>query len=147
MKFVNGTKLDGRLIRTDLDPGFKEGRQFGRGRSGGQVRDEYRQEYDEGRGGYGHIRAMQEEERRRQMMVSYEAVSQIPTGASAKINSRLGGPEIEKQSNKRRHDSSDEDEMPSSTRRRQEDTEEDSARLEEEVGSNEIEPKMEELSE
>ncbi|KAJ1929094.1 nuclear cap binding complex subunit [Linderina macrospora] len=60
MKYVNGTKLDDRVIRTDLDPGFKEGRQFGRGKSGGQVRDEYRQEYDEGRGGWGHIKAKQE---------------------------------------------------------------------------------------
>lgn len=32
MKYVGGTKLDERLIRTDLDPGFKEGRQYGRGR-------------------------------------------------------------------------------------------------------------------
>ncbi|KAJ2795224.1 nuclear cap binding complex subunit, partial [Coemansia furcata] len=31
MKYVNGTKLDDRIVRTDLDPGFKEGRQFGRG--------------------------------------------------------------------------------------------------------------------
>lgn len=30
-----------------------EGRQFGRGKSGGQVRDELRQDYDAGRGGYG----------------------------------------------------------------------------------------------
>jgi len=37
MRFVNGTKLDERVVRTDLDPGFKEGRQYGRGRSGGQV--------------------------------------------------------------------------------------------------------------
>ena len=37
MVCVNGTKLDDRLIRTDWDPGFVEGRQFGRGRSGGQV--------------------------------------------------------------------------------------------------------------
>ncbi|KAI9138799.1 hypothetical protein BKA69DRAFT_1089361 [Paraphysoderma sedebokerense] len=53
MKYISNTKLDERLIRTDLDPGFKEGRQFGRGRSGGQVRDEYREEYDQGRGGWG----------------------------------------------------------------------------------------------
>ena len=39
MVCVNGTKLDDRLIRTDWDPGFVEGRQFGRGRSGGQVRE------------------------------------------------------------------------------------------------------------
>lgn len=50
MKYIGGTKLDERIIRTDLDPGFIEGRQYGRGKSGGQVRDEYREEYDEGRG-------------------------------------------------------------------------------------------------
>ncbi|KAK9471654.1 uncharacterized protein V1510DRAFT_419252 [Dipodascopsis tothii] len=53
MKYVNQTKLDERIIRTDLDIGFREGRQYGRGRSGGQVRDEYRDDYDPGRGGYG----------------------------------------------------------------------------------------------
>ena len=53
MKFIGGTKLDERIIRTDLDPGFEEGRQYGRGKSGGQVRDEYREDYDEGRGGLG----------------------------------------------------------------------------------------------
>ncbi|KPI40173.1 Nuclear cap-binding protein subunit 2 [Cyphellophora attinorum] len=53
MKYIGGTKLDERLIRCDLDPGFEEGRQYGRGKSGGQVRDEYRDEYDPGRGGYG----------------------------------------------------------------------------------------------
>jgi nuclear cap-binding protein subunit 2 len=59
MKYIGGTKLDERIIRTDLDPGFEEGRQYGRGKSGGQVRDEYREEYDEGRGGLG--RAIQAE--------------------------------------------------------------------------------------
>ncbi|KAI5819233.1 hypothetical protein BZA77DRAFT_350829 [Pyronema omphalodes] len=53
MKYVGGTKLDERIIRTDLDPGFKEGRQYGRGPNGGQVRDYYREDYDPGRGGYG----------------------------------------------------------------------------------------------
>lgn len=53
MRYINGTRLDDRIIRTDWDAGFKEGRQYGRGRSGGQVRDEYRQDYDAGRGGYG----------------------------------------------------------------------------------------------
>lgn len=37
MKYIGGTKLDERIIRTDLDPGFEEGRQYGRGKSGGQV--------------------------------------------------------------------------------------------------------------
>lgn len=53
MKYIGGTKLDERVIRTDLDSGFIEGRQYGRGKSGGQVRDEYRDEFDPGRGGYG----------------------------------------------------------------------------------------------
>lgn len=61
MKYVGGTKLDERVIRTDLDPGFEEGRQYGRGKSGGQVRDEYRDDFDEGRGGLG--RAIQQNER------------------------------------------------------------------------------------
>jgi hypothetical protein len=79
--------LDDRPVRADYDWGFKEGRQFGRGRSGGQVssakgsgrivcvmprsmlqfwpslmactvgqvRDEYRMDFDQGRGGYGQV--------------------------------------------------------------------------------------------
>lgn len=62
LKYIGGTKLDERIIRTDLDPGFEEGRQYGRGRSGGQVRDEYREDFDEGRGGLG--RALQDADRR-----------------------------------------------------------------------------------
>lgn len=76
MRYISGTKLDERVIRCDLDPGYREGRQFGRGKNGGQVRcsllsrcrpslltrpvalrshppqvrDEFRQEYDAGRG-------------------------------------------------------------------------------------------------
>lgn len=37
MCFINRTKLDDRIIRTDWDAGFVEGRQYGRGRTGGQV--------------------------------------------------------------------------------------------------------------
>ncbi|QKX59105.1 uncharacterized protein TRUGW13939_06236 [Talaromyces rugulosus] len=62
LKYVGGTKLDERIIRTDLDPGFQEGRQYGRGKSGGQVRDEYREEFDPGRGGYG--RSLEEQRMR-----------------------------------------------------------------------------------
>jgi RNA recognition motif-containing protein len=29
LKYIGGTKLDERIIRTDLDPGFEEGRQYG----------------------------------------------------------------------------------------------------------------------
>lgn len=53
MKFINSTCLDERMIRTDLDPGYRPGRNLGRGRSGGQVRDEYREDYDAARGGWG----------------------------------------------------------------------------------------------
>ncbi|WOK97258.1 nuclear cap-binding protein subunit 2-like [Canna indica] len=55
VKYISGTMLDDRPIRVDFDWGFEEGRQWGRGRSGGQVRDEYRTDYDPGRGGYGKL--------------------------------------------------------------------------------------------
>ena len=54
-QFLDGSKLDERYIRIDLDPGFREGRQYGRGRRGGQVRDEFRAGYDPGRGGWGGV--------------------------------------------------------------------------------------------
>ncbi|EOD20954.1 hypothetical protein EMIHUDRAFT_47691, partial [Emiliania huxleyi CCMP1516] len=53
VRFLNGMKLDERVVRVDWDGGFVEGRQYGRGRSGGQVRDEYRADFDAGRGGWG----------------------------------------------------------------------------------------------
>ena len=37
VKYISGTMLDDRPIRVDFDWGFEEGRQWGRGRSGGQV--------------------------------------------------------------------------------------------------------------
>ncbi|CAO1631081.1 unnamed protein product [Sympodiomycopsis kandeliae] len=65
LRHISSTKLDERLIRCDLDPGYTEGRQYGRGKSGGQVRDEHRMEYDAGRGGWGAGRLREEEERQR----------------------------------------------------------------------------------
>ncbi|KAH8484492.1 hypothetical protein H0E87_028817 [Populus deltoides] len=67
VKFMSGTILDDRPIRVDFDWGFQEGRQWGRGRSGGQVRDEYRTDYDPGRGGYGKL-VQQELEAQRQLV-------------------------------------------------------------------------------
>lgn len=61
VKYINNTKLDDRIIQIDRDPGFTEGRQYGRGLSGGQKRDEYRQDFDAGRGGYGGIIREQEQ--------------------------------------------------------------------------------------
>jgi nuclear cap-binding protein subunit 2 len=55
VKYLGGAALDDRPIRADFDWGFVEGRQFGRGRAGGQVRDEYRTDFDPGRGGYGGV--------------------------------------------------------------------------------------------
>lgn len=43
------TKLDGRVIRVELDAGFQPGRQYGRGLSGGQVRDDRRHRQDPAR--------------------------------------------------------------------------------------------------
>jgi nuclear cap-binding protein subunit 2 len=48
---ISGTKLDGRCIRVELDAGFQPGRQYGRGISGGQVRDERRDAVDPARSG------------------------------------------------------------------------------------------------
>ena len=47
-------QVDDRIIRADLDPGFEDERQYGRSkRTGGQLRDDYRDNYDAGRGGWG----------------------------------------------------------------------------------------------
>lgn len=37
VRYINGTRLDDRIIRVDWDAGFEEKRQYGRGKSGGQV--------------------------------------------------------------------------------------------------------------
>ena len=55
VKYLNGTIVDDRPIRVVLDWGFVEGRQCGQGKSGGQVRDEFREDFDPGRGGFGTI--------------------------------------------------------------------------------------------
>uniref|UniRef100_A0A251UEE6 Nuclear cap-binding protein subunit 2 n=1 Tax=Helianthus annuus TaxID=4232 RepID=A0A251UEE6_HELAN len=55
VKYISGTILDDRPIRVDFDWGFQDGRQWGRGRSGGQVRDE---------GGYGKLVQKELEEQR-----------------------------------------------------------------------------------
>lgn len=82
MRYISGTKLDERIIRCDLDLGYKEGRQFGRGKSGGQVRDEHRQDYDPGRGGWGAQAQRLEIERRREVEERY-ADAQDGPGAVA----------------------------------------------------------------
>jgi nuclear cap-binding protein subunit 2 len=120
MKFLNGTKLDERIIRSDIDPGFTPQRQFGRGKSGGQVRDEHRQDYDQGRGGWGAAAQQQQRgdyKRQKAYRETYQS-SYTPEGASSfgqnATTSRLGPPVSSNStsygySRKRRGEDDDED--------------------------------------
>jgi nuclear cap-binding protein subunit 2 len=47
ISYLKGTHLDGRDIQVDIDAGFEEGRQFGRGATGGQISDERRREREQ----------------------------------------------------------------------------------------------------
>ncbi|KAF9651509.1 RNA-binding domain-containing protein [Thelephora ganbajun] len=80
LRYISGTKLDERIVRCDLDAGYKEGRQFGRGKSGGQVRDEHREDYDPGRGGWGAQAQRMEAERRREVEERYADTTGIVAG-------------------------------------------------------------------
>ncbi|KCV73169.1 hypothetical protein H696_00712 [Fonticula alba] len=62
---LSGTKMDDRTIRVDWDRGFLDGRQYGRGRSGGQIRDEMRQDFDINRGGWSASRSRDAQNRNR----------------------------------------------------------------------------------
>ncbi|XP_061264754.1 nuclear cap-binding protein subunit 2-like [Bos javanicus] len=53
MQFLNGTSLDDHIICTDWDLGFREGRQYGRGQSGGQLGDAFHEDFNVDRGGFG----------------------------------------------------------------------------------------------
>ncbi|KAF7791310.1 hypothetical protein EIP86_002324 [Pleurotus ostreatoroseus] len=123
LRYISGTKLDERIIRCDLDLGYREGRQFGRGKSGGQVRDEHRADYDPGRGGWGAQAQRLEIERRREVEERY-ADAQDGPGAVA------GGGEDWKAANAsvqnvslKRGRSPDEDEDGRETRAKVEDAE------------------------
>lgn len=48
---LSGTKLDGSVIRVELDAGFQTGRQYGRGASGGQVRHDRKEQRKRSREG------------------------------------------------------------------------------------------------
>jgi len=47
--YLNNSKIDCRTIRVDWDIGFEEGRQYGRGLTGGQKRDEFSKKDDQER--------------------------------------------------------------------------------------------------
>jgi len=53
VNLLNKTTFDDRLIRVDWDAGLSEGRQYGRGESGDQWRDDFRNDFDVARGGAG----------------------------------------------------------------------------------------------
>ncbi|KII60959.1 Nuclear cap-binding protein subunit 2 [Thelohanellus kitauei] len=50
--YISAMMLNNRLLTVDIDAGFEEGRQYGRGNHGGQIQDERRTIFDEERGGY-----------------------------------------------------------------------------------------------
>jgi nuclear cap-binding protein subunit 2 len=53
ISILNTTSLDDRIIRVDWDAGVEDGRQYGRGQTGDQWRDDFREDYDPARGGQG----------------------------------------------------------------------------------------------
>jgi len=87
VNYLNGMMLDERAIKVDIDEGFTEDRQYGRGRSGGQVRDELRQNFDFGRGGWGtRVEQEQQEQQERQERARKrreERQKQAPTSMGA----------------------------------------------------------------
>jgi nuclear cap-binding protein subunit 2 len=107
-------------VRCDLDLGYRDGRQFGRGRSGGQVRDEHRADYDAGRGGWGAQAARQEAERRRAVEERYADAGQGPVAGGGGDWKDAGVPAAA--SRKRARDE-DEDELGRQTRPKAEDEE------------------------
>lgn len=119
LRYISGTKLDERIIRCDLDLGYREGRQFGRGKSGGQVRDEHRTDYDPGRGGWGAQAQRLEIERRREVEERYADAQEGP-GAVAGGGEDWKQPEgvPEKPDLKRGRSPDDEDESERMVRRR-----------------------------
>ncbi|CAB99394.1 nuclear cap-binding complex small subunit [Schizosaccharomyces pombe] len=83
LKYISRTSLDERIIRADLDHGYEEGRQYGRGASGGQVRDEMREEFDPGRGGY----AKNRQPTSSRQLANYSGISSAPLGSSLELQS------------------------------------------------------------
>ncbi|KAI0273552.1 RNA-binding domain-containing protein [Gloeopeniophorella convolvens] len=127
MRYISGTKLDERIIRCDLDLGYKEGRQFGRGKSGGQVRDEHRQDYDPGRGGWGAQAQRLEAERRRQVEERYADTEQgAPVAGGGGEWNQEHAPVVES-THKRGRSPEDEDEDENARQRARVD--EDSGRM------------------
>merc|ERR1712106_1282103 len=102
MRWINGTRLDDRIVRSDWDCGFIEGRQYGRGKTGGQVRDEYRTDYDPGRGGY--VKRDADVSRKRKMMRDSEKYEKAEGGATTPAGD-AGTPNADVKRRRRQSDS------------------------------------------
>lgn len=114
MRYISGTKLDERIIRCDLDPGYADGRQFGRGKSGGQVRDEHRADYDPGRGGWGAQAQRAEIERRREVEERYADAAghgAVPAAGGGDWKEPVGQPEQSLKRGRSPEDDGDADRM------------------------------------
>eukprot|EP01128_Nolandella_sp_AFSM9_P002877 TRINITY_DN13295_c0_g1_i1.p1 TRINITY_DN13295_c0_g1~~TRINITY_DN13295_c0_g1_i1.p1 ORF type:complete len:219 (-),score=57.61 TRINITY_DN13295_c0_g1_i1:137-769(-) len=109
VNWINGTKLDQREIRTDFDFGFEEGRQYGRGVSGGQVRDEFRTDYDADRGGYGIQLALEMLEEEEQKRKQKEAGTGTAPDVEMKVDAHAEGSEDVSLKRKREAGSGDEE--------------------------------------
>ncbi|KAI0690574.1 RNA-binding domain-containing protein [Cytidiella melzeri] len=131
LRYISGTKLDERIIRCDLDLGYREGRQFGRGKSGGQVRDEHRSDYDPGRGGWGAQAQRAEIERRREVEERYMDAETGP-GAVAGGGEDWKATETADKKLKRARspdDEADHDRMLQATRARLDEPDQDAERM------------------
>ncbi|KAL5511164.1 CBC2 [Sanghuangporus vaninii] len=131
LRYISGTKLDERVIRCDLDIGYREGRQFGRGRSGGQVRDEHRTDYDAGRGGWGAQAQKMEMERRREMEQRYADAQEGPgaVAGGGEDWKAASAPERTQQTLKRGRSPEDEDIYRGSRRMRVDDHDGEAERM------------------
>jgi len=119
LRYISGTKLDERIVRCDLDTGYADGRQFGRGKSGGQVRDEHRTDYDAGRGGWG-AQAQRERLRRELYADVSDAPGAVAGGGGNWEDKRLGNesPDGNPLKRERYEDGDDVDEVGRSRRLR-----------------------------
>ena len=100
---INGMKVDGRVCGVDFDQEFREGRQWGRGKTGGQIRDDHRSSYDEGRGGWGTRERLKQQMRRmqEQQVTQFESISEGGKKATDEEDDSGGGGGAQLQQQKR----------------------------------------------
>lgn len=85
---LNNTRLDDRAIRVDRDPGFKEGRQYGRGRTGCQIRDEFRETFDPARPAASTPQPQQQSQQQQQQSPYYYPQRQYPASEPHRVSKR-----------------------------------------------------------